>query len=457
TAGMQYDTVGSRTSIPVNIPGSTAGTGTTAFQYNSSSELTQEQSTRNGSYTETFGYDAAFNPTTWKGVGQTFNSDNQNSANGYDGNGNPTSYGGSTLSFDPENRLTSFGSVLTAGYTGDNLRAWKQNLAGRTYFLYDGRLPVAELDGSGAVSAVNTFGANGLLSRHTSAGSVFYTFGPEGSVAQRLDSTQAVLSTMVYDGFGSKLSGGATGEPWGHGAQAGYVTDNETGLQLLTRRYYDPSAGRFLNRDPISYRGGVNLYGYVGNNPATWDDPPGTDTPPWKKVLHTVACLLGMLRGAAKVPVYKPGGQEQRPPSVQEPGGGSPPPPPPGGGGVDGKDGHGDGNPPPGDGGGGAPPGDEGGGPAPAPGNGAPEGGAGADTGGGVGGGEGAGGAATGGEAEGAGELGGDAAGGPVAILIAGGDAGIELITYEPGYPSGPLTQLGTDIGNYIGGEIYGD
>ena len=68
---------------------------------------------------------------------------------------------------------------------------------------------------------------------------------------------------------------------------------------------------------------------------------------------------------------------------------------------------------------------------------------------------------AAGGETEGAGELGGelggDAAGGPVAILIAGGDAGIELITYEPGHPSGPLTQLGTDIGNYIGGELYGD
>jgi len=44
-----------------------------------------------------------------------------------------------------------------------------------------------------------------------------------------------------------------------------------------------------------------------------------------------------------------------------------------------------------------------------------------------------------------------------VTILIGGGDAIGELITYTPGHPSGPLTQLGTDIGNYIGGEIYGD
>ena len=35
---------------------------------------------------------------------------------------------------------------------------------------------------------------------------------------------------------------------------------------LLSARYYDPVAGRFLTRDPIDYRGGDwGLYGYVGN------------------------------------------------------------------------------------------------------------------------------------------------------------------------------------------------
>jgi hypothetical protein len=40
---------------------------------------------------------------------------------------------------------------------GDELRAWKQVAAGWTYFLYDRTSPVAELNASGAVVAMNTF------------------------------------------------------------------------------------------------------------------------------------------------------------------------------------------------------------------------------------------------------------------------------------------------------------
>ncbi|HET6385295.1 MAG TPA: RHS repeat-associated core domain-containing protein, partial [Armatimonadota bacterium] len=126
---------------------------------------------------------------------------------------------------------------------------------------------MVELNSSGAVTALNTFGAGGLLSRLTSAGSVFYQFDPQGNVTQRLDANQNVLSTSVFDVYGKELSGGATGEPWGFGAQAGYFTDNETGLVLWTRRYYDPNAGRWMNRDPVDYRGGMNLYRYVSNAP----------------------------------------------------------------------------------------------------------------------------------------------------------------------------------------------
>lgn len=49
------------------------------------------------------------------------------------------------------------------------------------------------------------------------------------------------------------------------------------GLQLLTHRYYDPSTGRFLTRDPISYAGGINLYSYVQNNPINFIDPLGLE------------------------------------------------------------------------------------------------------------------------------------------------------------------------------------
>jgi RHS repeat-associated protein len=31
-------------------------------------------------------------------------------------------------------------------------------------------------------------------------------------------------------------------------------------------RYYDPKTGRWPSRDPIEEEGGVNLYGFVGND-----------------------------------------------------------------------------------------------------------------------------------------------------------------------------------------------
>jgi integrase/recombinase XerD len=42
-------------------------------------------------------------------------------------------------------------------------------------------------------------------------------------------------------------------------------------------RYYDPVTGRWPSRDPIGERGGVNLYGFVYNNPYIWIDVLGRE------------------------------------------------------------------------------------------------------------------------------------------------------------------------------------
>jgi hypothetical protein len=39
--------------------------------------------------------------------------------------------------------------------------------------------------------------------------------------------------------------------------------------------FYDPELGRWLSRDPIGEDGGINLYGYVGNDPVNGVDPLG--------------------------------------------------------------------------------------------------------------------------------------------------------------------------------------
>src|SRR5579884_125024 len=274
---MLYDAVGNRTSMKANDGLTTYAYVTGSSASGIKDELAQEQSARAGGYNNNFAYDAAFNPTTFRGASHSFNTNNQftDSGYGYDGNGDPTSYQGTTLAFDEENRLTGVGSAFTVDYRGDDLRAWKQGIAGKVYFLYDGSFPVCELDTSGNVQAVNTFANNRLISRRTSTGNIFYTFDPQGNVAQKLDGSGNVLSSNVYDAFGIPKAGGATSDPFGFEAQHGYYTDTETGLQLLTHRYYDPGTGRFLTRDPVSYTGGINLYSYVENRPSISNDLSG--------------------------------------------------------------------------------------------------------------------------------------------------------------------------------------
>jgi len=47
-------------------------------------------------------------------------------------------------------------------------------------------------------------------------------------------------------------------------------------------RYYNPVTGRYLSRDPIGYRDGLNNYIYVHNNPINHIDPLVSE---WREVL----------------------------------------------------------------------------------------------------------------------------------------------------------------------------
>jgi RHS repeat-associated protein len=96
-----------------------------------------------------------------------------------------------------------------------------------------------------------------------------------GSTKALTNSSETVTDTRQYDAFG--LQTGSTGSnptPFGFAGGWGYQSD-ETGLQLLGHRYYDPSTGRFLTRDPA--KDGRNWYGYCDNNPIRFIDPRGLD------------------------------------------------------------------------------------------------------------------------------------------------------------------------------------
>ena len=167
-------------------------------------------------------------------------------------------------------------TAMTASYRFDGLRAKKSTSSGTQYFLYDDSEPVIEMDASGTVTRMNIFAPDGLFASGTTAAWTYYTFDPQGSVAQRLNSSQAITSSSYYDAYGQEYTTGAPSDPFGYNANSGYYLDRQTGKYLLGHRYYDWSAGRFLTRDPIGYAGGINLYGYCADEPLLMVDPDGT-------------------------------------------------------------------------------------------------------------------------------------------------------------------------------------
>lgn len=54
----------------------------------------------------------------------------------------------------------------------------------------------------------------------------------------------------------------------------------DLGLVFALYRAYDPETGRWLSRDFIAEAGGINLYGYVLNDPVNFIDPNGFDAVP---------------------------------------------------------------------------------------------------------------------------------------------------------------------------------
>ena len=134
---------------------------------------------------------------------------------------------------------------------------------------------------------------DGLRARYAPAsGGLYYLFlwDPQGSVQQRHTDDSytggyAAYDRSTFEGYGAlrQANKGSTGaivgqhDPAGFGGQFGYYTDTETGLLCLTHRYHDPGTGKFINRDPIGYAGGANLYAFCAGNPVNTSDPNGTD------------------------------------------------------------------------------------------------------------------------------------------------------------------------------------
>ncbi len=97
-----------------------------------------------------------------------------------------------------------------------------------------------------------------------------YHYDANGNVTEVTDSRGWVLDRYDYDAFGNLLGvPQLPGNRWRFSAK---LRNRESGWYYYGYRYYDSTDGRWLSRDPIEEEGGLNLYGFVGNDPVNrWD------------------------------------------------------------------------------------------------------------------------------------------------------------------------------------------
>jgi RHS repeat-associated protein len=100
----------------------------------------------------------------------------------------------------------------------------------------------------------------------------FYARDHLASIIDVTDAQSTVLATYSFDPWGRRTLVGGT-----DAASLGFTGHRlgSAGLTLTLYRAYDPDLGRWLSEDPMSLAGGLNLYGYVNNNPANLQDPLG--------------------------------------------------------------------------------------------------------------------------------------------------------------------------------------
>ena len=276
---------------------------TTNYGYDNVYEL--QSATQGSTTTESYTYDPVGNRLTSLGVANyTNNTSNEltstsNASYTYDYNGNlltkTDSTGTTNYAWDYENRLTSVtlpggGGTVSFKYDPFSRRVYKSSSSATSIFAYDGDNLIEETNSSGSAVARYSQGLNidEPLAMLRSGATSFYNADGLGTITSLANTAGSLAQTYTFDSFGKQTaSSGSLMNPFQYAARE---SDTETGLYYYRARYYDPTAGRFLNEDPIQFAGdGTDFYRFVGNNATNLVDRFGlqsaTDAIPWPRIL----------------------------------------------------------------------------------------------------------------------------------------------------------------------------
>ena len=258
-----YDPVGNRTAKTINA----TTPSTIAYVYDAANQLKEiHQTNTAGSLLTAMVYDADGSMTA-KCEGTV-------STNGTTCSGTTTT----SLAYDALNRLTQANRTgqanQTYAYDDSGRRIAKTIGSTTTNFLYGGPDIVAEYPSNwGTPTAQYTHGTNQdePIERITQTGAQYFHHDGLGSVVGVTNNLGGTDATQRFDAWGNQIASTGTQTRYGYTGRE----PDETGLIFYRARFYDPSIGRFISRDPIGLQGGINQYAYVNGNPVNFTDPSG--------------------------------------------------------------------------------------------------------------------------------------------------------------------------------------
>ncbi|MCL1921836.1 MAG: RHS repeat-associated core domain-containing protein [Kiritimatiellaeota bacterium] len=164
--------------------------------------------------------------------------------------------------------------IYSSCVTATNLYVWGLDLSGQA----EGRAsPRAEMLGAS--------GVGGLLAAIPGAQGFRPAYYPchdaNGNVTEYVDGNGVTAAHYAYDAYGNTtVKSGPMADDFNFRFSAKYF-DAETGNYYYIKRHYSPALGRFISQDPIGISGGLNLYGFCGNDPINHVDTLGMSVFPF--------------------------------------------------------------------------------------------------------------------------------------------------------------------------------
>ncbi|MGX9920953.1 polymorphic toxin-type HINT domain-containing protein [Streptomyces sp. NPDC002248] len=199
----------------------------------------------------------------------------------YDDAGNTDKRPGQTLKWDAEDHLASVtdddGKTTSYLYDADGNRLIARTPTETTLYLGSTELTLAK-DATKA-KATRYTDLGGVTAIQADDGTISYTIPDHQGTGQlAIQADSLAVQQRRTTPFGQPRGTTPTNWPSTKGFVGGTDDTEETGLQHLGAREYDPQTGRFISVDPImdlTDPQQINGYTYSNNNPVTHSDPSG--------------------------------------------------------------------------------------------------------------------------------------------------------------------------------------